>query len=52
MLMELNKPTEAFMTYQKTLNKTPHRFNSLYGACMAPEKPVIQQVQKCMANKF
>jgi len=38
MLMELNKPAEALVSYEKDLLKHPKRFNGLYGAAMASEK--------------
>lgn len=32
MLLELNRPGEALAVYQKALERSPNRFNSLYGA--------------------
>jgi tetratricopeptide (TPR) repeat protein len=32
MLMELNRPAEALIEYEKSLNTDPNRFNGLYGA--------------------
>lgn len=37
MLMELKKPGEALMAYEKSLEGRPNRFNSLYGAGVAAE---------------
>jgi tetratricopeptide (TPR) repeat protein len=38
MLMELNKPADAFAAYEACLATRPNRFNSLYGAGAAAEK--------------
>ena len=38
MLMELNKPGEALVTYEANLKTHPYRFNGLYGAALASEK--------------
>ncbi len=38
MLMELNKPAEAFVAYEANLKTHPNRFNGLYGAALASEK--------------
>ena len=38
MLMELNKPAEAFTAYEADLKKHPNRFNSIYGAAVTGEK--------------
>jgi tetratricopeptide (TPR) repeat protein len=35
MLLELDRPAEALAAYQATLDRSPARFNSLYGAGMA-----------------
>jgi tetratricopeptide (TPR) repeat protein len=38
MLMEMNKPAEALVAYEASLQKHRNRFNGLYGAAMAAEK--------------
>jgi tetratricopeptide (TPR) repeat protein len=38
MLLPLNKPGEALITYEADLKKHPNRFNGLYGAGLAAEK--------------
>jgi tetratricopeptide (TPR) repeat protein len=38
MLLQLNKPAEALITYEEDLKKHPNRFNGLYGAGLAAEK--------------
>lgn len=37
LLLELNRPEEALAVYQKALERSPNRFNSLYGAGKAAE---------------
>lgn len=37
MLLELNQPQEAIAHYEKSLERSPGRFNSLYGAARAAE---------------
>ncbi len=37
LLIEIGKPEKAFAEYQSSLEKTPNRFNSLYGAGQAAE---------------
>jgi tetratricopeptide (TPR) repeat protein len=37
MLMELSRPREALVEYQAALDRSPNRFNSLYGAGRAAE---------------
>lgn len=37
MLLELNKPAEALVAYEASLERSPRRFNSLYGAGRAAE---------------
>lgn len=38
MLLEMNKPDEAFQAYEADLKRHPNRFNGLYGAGIAAEK--------------
>ncbi|QCW98939.1 tetratricopeptide repeat protein [Aggregatimonas sangjinii] len=38
MYLAMNKPEEALMAYEENLNKTPKRFNGLYGAALAAER--------------
>jgi hypothetical protein len=38
MLLQLDKPAEAFIAYEADLQKHPNRFNGLYGAAVAAEK--------------
>ncbi|MEO6723314.1 MAG: tetratricopeptide repeat protein [Ferruginibacter sp.] len=38
MLMQLNKPAEAFAAYEADLKRHANRFNALYGAGLAAEK--------------
>jgi tetratricopeptide (TPR) repeat protein len=38
MFMQMNKPSEAFNAYKESLEKTPNRFNGVYGACISAEK--------------
>lgn len=38
MLLELNRPDEAFVEFEKTLQNAPNRFRSLYGAALAAER--------------
>jgi tetratricopeptide (TPR) repeat protein len=37
LLMELNRPAEALVEYERSLREAPRRFNSLYGAARAAE---------------
>jgi len=37
MLLELDKPTKALATYETNLERTPERFNSIYGAARAAQ---------------
>ncbi len=37
MLLELGRPNEARVEYEAALNRSPNRFNSLYGAGRAAE---------------
>lgn len=41
MLLQLQHNEKAFMEYEKVLQKSPNRFNSLYGAGVAAEKSGI-----------
>ena len=47
MLMELGRPQEALVEYEKSLHTDPNRFNGLYGAARAAE--LTQQPQKAAA---
>lgn len=38
MLLQSNRPAEAFKAYEEDLKKHPNRFNSLYGAALASER--------------
>lgn len=46
MLLEMNKPGEAFLAYEEDLKKHPNRFNGLYGAGLAAEKIKNRQKAK------
>ena len=37
MLLELNRPAEALVEYERSLREAPNRFNSLYGAARSAE---------------
>ncbi len=37
MLLELNRPSEALVEYERSMRRAPNRFNSLYGAAHAAE---------------
>ena len=37
LLLEINKPSEALIAYEKNLKRSPNRFNGLYGAAKAAE---------------
>lgn len=38
LLLQMNRPAEALQAYEASLEKTPNRFNGLYGAALAAEK--------------
>jgi tetratricopeptide (TPR) repeat protein len=44
MLLEMNRPGEALVEYEKALKTDPNRFNGLYGAARAAE--LMQQTEK------
>ena len=44
MLLELNRPGDALVEYEKALKTDPNRFNGLYGAARAAE--LMQQTEK------
>jgi len=47
MLLEMGRPQEALVEYEKSLHTDPNRFNGLYGAARAAE--LTQQPQKAAA---
>jgi len=43
LLMELNKPSEALVAFEKSNDLSPNRFNSIYGAAIAANKSDNQE---------